>query len=392
MKVIDKILLALLLASFALPLTAQIGREEIEIEDIKFSVVEDSLDISFAVTTGAKATKNAYTLILTPLIESGEFEHYLPAIKVEGKRAQKVRLREIKRQKDSYRSSDDYYTSNNQILRYNAVVPLDEQMREARFLLRAVSEGCCSSAGLGSTVIAERVLYEEIVPEQEIVMRSEVVKDTLGSTGDRLSVLYPYVLPATKIDIESEMPTRNQILESIQRANRASEESISVYFKVGNSNVDMNYMGNREAFVELISVIRTIAQSKDSRVVGVVISGFASPEGSTALNTRLAQERANAAKAVLLHYSNLSNNSILTYNGGIDWEGLKEMVVHSNLSYRDVVADVIDSAPAWEPQKQGERVAKLMLLDSGRVYRTLLQDYFPRLRQAAYVKVYYTDL
>jgi hypothetical protein len=142
----------------------------------------------------------------------------------------------------------------------------------------------------------------------------------------------------------------------------------------------------------MISCIRAIQASKDSRIVRIIIAGFASPEGSFLFNDRLAWERAVSIKEVVLNNTNLSNRAVNIYNGSVDWRGLYRLVAESDMYHKYQILNVIDFTPTWGDARHLSRLDELKRLNGGEPYRYMLANIFPLLRNAAYIKVYYENV
>jgi hypothetical protein len=118
----------------------------------------------------------------------------------------------------------------------------------------------------------------------------------------------------------------------------------------------------------------------------VDIEGYASPEGPYERNVRLGQNRANALKAYILDKEKrLSDSQIRATSGAEDWEGLRELVVASDMVGKDQVLNIIDNVP------EAQRKARIQALNGGRTYRSMLDVLYPQLRSACYVDVWYED-
>jgi hypothetical protein len=171
----------------------------------------------------------------------------------------------------------------------------------------------------------------------------------------------------------------------------AREGSISVYFRQGDHAIDRNFGDNNRNLVELISAVRALSQADDSSIARIVIAGFASPEGATALNERLAHDRAVAIKEFLAGNSDVDPRTIEIYNGAVDWMGLKDLVEQSDIYRKHRIVDIIEHTPVWDGYRNVGRLGELMRLDDGEPYRYMAREFFPLLRQAAYIKVYYEN-
>ena len=160
---------------------------------------------------------------------------------------------------------------------------------------------------------------------------------------------------------------------------------LTVYFRQGRNNIDLAYRDNSYSLSRLIAAVRELQSSTDSRVTKIVIAGFASPEGSAELNFRLGQTRAETTHRYLIENGVLGAEQIELYNGKVNWGGLRKLVAQSSMPYRDQVLNIIDNTPDYRRQ------AELMRLGGGAPYRYMLNNLFPELRNATYIKVYYEN-
>ena len=132
---------------------------------------------------------------------------------------------------------------------------------------------------------------------------------------------------------------------------------------------------------------RLILDDPNASLKQIVIAGYASPEGSLAFNTALAQKRAESFKNYLQHNLDMPQDDKLfeLYNGREDWDGLRRLVAASDMEYRQEALDIIDSYTI----EQEERKTKLKQLAGGKPYAYMLESFYPSLRNAGYLQVYY---
>ena len=174
-------------------------------------------------------------------------------------------------------------------------------------------------------------------------------------------------------------PTDQRMIEATR------EGSISIFFAQGSRTIDRNFGANNTNLVELISAVRALAAAGDVEIRQIVIAGFASPEGSVALNNELSHYRAVAVKEFLAANSDTDPSKIRIYNGGVDWTGLRSLIAQSDIYRQERLIDIIDNTPV------AGRLARLMRESGGGPYRQIERDFFPQLRQAAYIKVYFDN-
>jgi hypothetical protein len=87
----------------------------------------------------------------------------------------------------------------------------------------------------------------------------------------------------------------------------------------------------------------------------------------------------------------MRSSEIIPYEGGINWIGLQRLVAADNsIAYRDEILPILE-LPIWDARTQTGRHGELMRLRGGDPYRYLLNNFFPQLRGAAFIKVFYND-
>jgi outer membrane protein OmpA-like peptidoglycan-associated protein len=246
--------------------------------------------------------------------------------------------------------------------------------------LDGVSMGCCSSTEVPLGPLADNILYAERIIETRLVEVPVVVPHT---TGEEMAGQYRFVAPAEDFTLVREAlqnPGDRAIVDRFIAETR--QGSISIYFGQGLRALDDSFSSNNKSLVELIAAVRALILSGDSRVAAIVIAGFSSPEGSPELNDRLAYDRAVVVKDFLVDNTGVDPSVVRVFNGGADWAGLRKLVERSSMYDKQRVLEIIDRGGA-------DRLAMLRRLDGGRTYRYMLENLFPKLRQAAYIKVYY---
>lgn len=407
MKRISSILIALFAGvTFA---SAASPRESVLLTDIEAVRAGESVTFSFSLTAGKRVTTKKNSLVITPVLHNGNAQRELPVIVVRGKRATQADLRTVL----GANQQPPFYTSNGRTVEYTATVAYENWMTGAELLL----EGVDANRGRGELVelgrAAENLLVgtdpaqnnaPQIVPESVVTQPIPVG----GSTGDRLSREFAFVDPIAEFEqarrgtpnglFDYNMPlnlgkgmTSRAQDDVVRFVNDTREGGLTLRFGLGRATIDRALGDNNKVLVDLISVIREIESSADSRVVRVVIAGFASPDGVLAVNERLAWDRAQAMRDFVLNNSQISPEFVHTYNGSVDWEGLRKSVADSNMPEKYRVLQIIDETPVWDAYRNVGRHGELMRLSGGMPYRYMMQNFFPELRQAGYIKVYYEN-
>lgn len=129
---------------------------------------------------------------------------------------------------------------------------------------------------------------------------------------------------------------------------------------------------------DFVKTLRDIkADSKGYMLDNIEISAYASPEGSTQFNTRLAQSREQSSKGYVknqLKSASLDTEVESRYTAE-DWEGFQQMVSASNIQDKDIILRVLAMYP--DPE---ERERQIRSLSAG--FQELADEILPELRRA----------
>lgn len=370
------------------------AREGMDVKNIRMNRVGGEVTLSFELTAGARTADSRHTLLVTPVITDGTEKAAFPAIAVQGRIAAKTAIETL---------PAAYGIRNGESVGYTARIPYGEWMTGAELRLEGVDVGCGGAYAVSPELLADNVLWHEPQYETELVeIRPEPVPSTAEKLSRRFQFLHSDENPETALGEDpGNVPAYSPPFASDRRIseekrneleNLIADErdvSIKIHFRQNRRAVELDYLDNFNSLVELVSVLRAIEASGTDKVTRVVIAGFASPEGDTELNNRLAWERATALKAFLTEHSLLDPAKVFLYNGSVDWGGLRELIAGSGMASKRQVLDIIDNIPVWDAKTGRGRRGELMRLDRGEPYRYISREFFPMMRQASFIKVYY---
>lgn len=155
-------------------------------------------------------------------------------------------------------------------------------------------------------------------------------------------------------------------------------EPLLLHFRFDRSLVEYDYMDNPHtlaAFSTLFADSLSTAQ-----IDTVTITSYASPEGDTHYNFRLAHRRAVAVKGYLLwKYPHLDQYRILILPQGEDWTGLRRLIeADTSVPDREDALGILDKVSDTSHYK-----VLLRRLNEGRAYRYINKYLLPQLRNAA---------
>lgn len=158
-----------------------------------------------------------------------------------------------------------------------------------------------------------------------------------------------------------------------------------IAFEQGKSLIRPMYCNNKEELADIARIIRSIEENETAKIVGLILTGYASPEGNEMKNYKLAKKRAEE----VMEYINeefdlwLPKKRMKTYSRGEDWEGLRALLEENYIPYRREVLSIINS-----DINSDEKERRLRQVGRGEVYRILLEDFFPKLRKTKYQILY----
>ena len=371
------ILSAILFATISAA-TAQVAGGRVAIENISVERQGESVEVNYVATIAPGAVKRDHTLMFAPVIVGEGFRQSLPAVVVHGPGSKVAR----RRRELSFGTNPGYgsatVATNGGRGPLSATVPFQEWMSGAEILFEAIEGGCCSSTILGSVAVARDILPQ---PAAHVAIPEPEPEWVPVSVGDSLSTAFTFVVPFSEFDPEDPFKIYDD-----ERGN-----ALEVYFRLAKYDMDPLYPDNSYNLGNLVGCINMIMASGDSRVERIIVGGFASPEGSTALNDRLAFERAVTLKRYIMDNTAIRDDQVAVFNGSVDWRGLRMRIARSNMEEKDELLALIDNTPVEPTIVSPGRLEALRRLRGGSTYFRLQLEHFPYLRTGAFIKVFYRN-
>lgn len=164
-----------------------------------------------------------------------------------------------------------------------------------------------------------------------------------------------------------------------------SERGASVRFPVARIELKPDFLSNAKTLQDIEDAIRLVLDDEWAEIGKIEIAGYASPEGNTQQNQQLSVGRAEALKSYVMDKFGFSEDQFNVTAGGEDWSGLRALVAGSDMPYTEEILDIIDNVP------QAQRQAKLKALAGGRPYKSMLDVLYPQLRDACYIRVWFSE-
>lgn len=228
------------------------------------------------------------------------------------------------------------------ILPYRLVLPYEPWMENARLAVQRDECGCGETTLMNVEHLVDKVTLEH--------------------------PLLPYVITPHLAYIQPKV-------EDIKRRDIQTECFLD--FEVNKVNIRPEYMSNPKELAKIRTMIDELKSDPNIKVNQLDIIGYASPEGTLAINKKLSEGRAIALRDYLTSRYDFPRNLYHIIFGGENWEGLAKALDNIEMEYKDEVLEIINNIPI----EQG-RESKLMQLRGGAPYRYLLNYIFPGLRVA----------
>ena len=188
------------------------------------------------------------------------------------------------------------------------------------------------------------------------------------------------VVPQLQVDAQSVYKRMiTYITPEEETAPVVSEEKLTAYvdFPANGIQVNPKYGNNSAILTKLEERLGNLLQSPDENVRDIRIMGYASPDGNTKENDRLAGNRAVQFKNYLQKQFKLPETCPVSVDWvGEDWEGLQRLLAASDKKYRDRVLAIFQLAD--DPDNRRKQIKAI---DQGAVYKDIEKSFFSRLRR-----------
>lgn len=161
-------------------------------------------------------------------------------------------------------------------------------------------------------------------------------------------------------------------------------DSARIWFRQSRSLLERAFKGNGDSIAALRARIGRLKDEEGVRLKSIKVVGSASPEGSTEINRRLSERRAE--KIFGCFSEELERDSVETTFSflGRDWQGLADMIASDEkVPYRDATLSLVENITSEVARagKDNERnLLRLKHIGGGVPYAYLYRNIFPALR------------
>ncbi len=133
----------------------------------------------------------------------------------------------------------------------------------------------------------------------------------------------------------------------------------------------------KEDVVAINDYIKSLNETEKQSIKGISVSAYASPDGSTDLNTKLASKREGSAKDVVAKYLKKAKAeaTVDAKSTPEDWDGFKSAVENSEIQDKELILRVLSLYT--DPDVREKEIKNLSA-----VYKVLAKDILPSLRRS----------
>ncbi|TCO91127.1 uncharacterized protein DUF3575 [Bacteroides heparinolyticus] len=169
-----------------------------------------------------------------------------------------------------------------------------------------------------------------------------------------------------------------------ESGNRRGRDSVRIHFRQGEPSLDPSFHGNGDKLDAFTLRLEALLSDSTCRVRGIRMVSGASPEGSTALNKALSEQRAVHFWDYIRGRFSGRDIPVLSHAPGIDWERLILLTeADGGVPLRSEALDILRHTSEWITSGGAvpdERKHRLALLGGGRTWRYMEEHFFPELR------------
>ena len=327
---------------------------EIDIHNKEVVRQNREIELKMVVDLSHLKLRTQHTIALLPVLVSGDGsrEAAFPPVVIDGKTRSKVYLRA--QRLESVELPPYHDGSAQTIIRrsngkeqsydYRAVIPYERWMLDGRIELREHVSGCAG---------CEEGRMEQPIPEAEKALAA--------------------FIPHYRLDMIAPVP------EAVKR--RAEVRVARLQFRQDSYKIDPGFKNNRAELDTVSNSIELVKKNTDVRIIGIYITGYASPEGSMAHNMALSENRAKALADYIRRYDAIAPEMLHVDWKGEDWEGFVRVLGDfPNLLKRDEVYEIIERYP----DERDFCELQLQKLVPPTIYHRLLTEIYPALRRNEY--------
>lgn len=320
--------------------------DHIRIEDLSVTRSNDNrltIAMNVVLQPSMKVESNQASTF-TPILKTSTHNKILPSVVVYGRRRQLVNDRNHYLPQNAY-SITRRENKKKQSINYLIQIPYEAWMQRADLSLDLDVRGCCDAIQQDMAEDIYQLNIEPAKPQPHLA----------------------YITPKAE-------PIKH----------RATVGKAFLDFPVNQTIIHPEYRKNSVELAKIRATIDTVRNDRNTSITSILIEGLASPEGSYASNTRLAEGRTQALMQYVRNYYSFDDKLLKSQSTPEDWIGFRSFIESSDLAQKSEVLQIIDSNESNYDIKE-KNIAKLIGSEN---YKYLLNECYPALRRSDYTVSY----
>lgn len=165
--------------------------------------------------------------------------------------------------------------------------------------------------------------------------------------------------------------------------NKPHKAEYEIHFAINSSTPNDSLSDNTSELKGLDALFNDMKENRMMHLKSITVTGYASPDGTTAKNEILAKERAEHIAAMITERYNLKDTNIVVGSNVEKWSATAPAIEDSKLANRGAIVRMVSSNEA--PMTIDNRLKR-----EGEAWRYLKDDILPDMRRAV-VSVTYTE-
>lgn len=332
-----------------LPLMAFAGK--VKVTKPALTLENDTLTIDFDFNVEEVAVNSTQSYAFTPVLFYEKRYQTLPPVVVTGKNKFKMRRkdRHIAKKgnyKQPYIIVKGKSANRQNLVDYKIAIPYEEWMSQAdMWILQEGKKDCLLDLPQIQVIEPVVIVKEEPLPQK-------------GSICEPCMNMVSYLIPKEK-------PLKV----------RSEQNTLYIEYPVGGTEFNADFKNNAAELQKLKETLNPLTEGDLVTFKAINICGYASPDGSAKTNDRVANKRADSFALYLRGSYNFPDSILQVSSAGEDWDSLIKMLEEEKPAYAEKALEIIHKNTNLDV-----REARLKS-GLGVSYRTMVNDYFSRLRR-----------
>ncbi|MCD8183901.1 MAG: DUF3868 domain-containing protein [Bacteroides sp.] len=333
-----------------LPLMAFAG--EVKVTKPTLVLENDTLTLDFNFNVEDVKVNSTQSYAFTPVLFSGKNRQSLPPVVVTGKKKFKMRHKDrriAKRgtYKQPYTVVKGKSANRQDLVNYKISIPYQEWMSTAdMWILQEGRKDCLIDLPEIQVIEPVVVVEEEPLPQK-------------GAICEPCMSMVSYLTPTEK-------PLKV----------RSEQDTMYIEYAVGGTEFKADYKNNAAELQKLKETLNPLTEGDLVTFKAINVCGHASPDGSAKTNDRVATKRADSFALYLRGSYHFSDSILKVSSAGEDWDSLIKMLEEEKPAYADKALEIISKYTTNLEVREARLKAGL-----GSSFRTLMNEYYPRLRR-----------